>query len=142
MQQTVRLAQAIDPAELAQRMREKRAAEGRVTMQQAAEEAGVCAATFSRVSRGDYTPDVGNLLPLAQWVDAAQVQLPVTSEAISDTATNKTIIHSPGETTLESIALHLHADENLNPDDMDFMRSVLRELYRHVQKLHHEAATS
>jgi transcriptional regulator with XRE-family HTH domain len=47
---------AITPSELAERMREKRTANG-LTMQQAAAEAGVSAATFSRVSRGDHVPD-------------------------------------------------------------------------------------
>ena len=45
---THKLVQAINPSELAQRMRDRRAARG-LTIQQATEEAGVSAATFSRV---------------------------------------------------------------------------------------------
>jgi hypothetical protein len=40
-------------------------------------------------------------------------------------AARVTIVHNPRETTLESIALHLHADENLKPEDADALMDLL-----------------
>jgi transcriptional regulator with XRE-family HTH domain len=92
-------------------MRDNRAATG-LTIQEAAAEAGVSAATFSRGARG-HLPDVEHLLLFAQWVGVAHVQLPVNEAEIGESEQPKTVIHGANETTLESVALHLHADEYL-----------------------------
>lgn len=140
MHQAYLLAQrTIDSAELAQRMREKRAARS-LTIQKAAVEAGVSAATFSRVARGDHVPDFENMLLLAQWVGVARVQLPVIDGEMEEAGTAKTITHSPNETTLESVALHLHADENLKPEDVDLLMNVLREQYTFLLKRNQDKA--
>ena len=79
-------------------MREKRAAKG-LTIQEAAEEVGVSAATFSRVSRG-HLPEFEHLLLLAQWVGVAHIQLPVNEEVVDESEQPKTVIYGPNETTL------------------------------------------
>lgn len=64
---------AVDLTELAQRMREKRAAHG-FTVRGAAKEAGVSASTYSCVAQGNYAPDIECVLLLAHWVGAARVR--------------------------------------------------------------------
>ena len=137
---THKLVQAINPSELAQRMRDRRTARG-LTIQQAAAEAGVSAATFSPVARGGHLPDFEHMLLLAQWVGVANVQLPVTNPEFTETATQKAVIHSSGETTLESIALHLRADENLDAEDVESLMEIIRTSYQIVLKLHQKWAT-
>ena len=50
----------------------------------------------------------------------------------------KPVIHGPNETTLESVALHLHADEYLKPEDVDLLMKVLREQYAFLRKRNQE----
>ena len=52
----------------------------------------------------------------------------------------KTVIHGPNETTLESVALHLRADEHLKPEDVDLLMKVLREHYAFLRKRNQEVA--
>jgi transcriptional regulator with XRE-family HTH domain len=119
-------------------MRDKRDSNG-LTIQEAAAEAGVSAATFSRVARG-HLPNLENLLLLAKWVGVAYVQLPVNEAAMDESEQPKTVIHGPNETTLESVALHLHADEHLKPEDVDLLMKVLREQYTFLRKRNQEVA--
>ncbi|MGZ6388901.1 MAG: helix-turn-helix domain-containing protein [Ktedonobacterales bacterium] len=56
---------SINPAQLAEQTREKRAAYG-LSIRQAAEDTGVSPATFSRIVHGDHLPDYERLLLLAQ----------------------------------------------------------------------------
>src|SRR5262249_35834506 len=125
-----------DPTQLAQRMRDKREA-NELTIQEAAAEAGVSAATFSRVARG-HLPDLENLLLLAQWVGVTRVQLPVDEAATDESEHPKTVIHGPNETTLESVAVHLRADEYLKPEDVDLLMKVLRDQYTFLRKRNQE----
>jgi transcriptional regulator with XRE-family HTH domain len=126
---------SINPAELAARTREKRAAYG-LSIRRAAEQAGVTASAFARAESGKHVPDYDNLLLLAQWVGITLEQLPVASDAADAKQAHHTIVHSPKETTLEAIALHLRADENLESADVDLLMDVVRAAYGKLCKRH------
>lgn len=120
---------SINAAEFASRLREKRLALS-LSLRQAAQEAGVSATTFSRVERGDHLPDRENLLQLANWAG-------VTLEQVASTPTDRdVIIHSPGESTVEAVALHLRADKDLDPRDAQVLMEVFRAAYENLRKRH------
>ena len=139
--------QTIDPTELGARVREKRLAHGQ-SVRQAAQEAGVSPATLSRVERGDHLPDRENLLLLAQWIGVSldQLTLAIGGTRATDDAdgadeevaalhqARNAIVHSPGETTPESIALHLRADRDLTPEDVELLMEVFRAAYERLRK--------
>lgn len=118
---------SIDAAEFASRLREKRLSRG-LSLRQAAQEVGVSATTFSRVERGDHLPDRENLLQLANW-------LGVTLEQVATTpADHDVVTHSPGESTVEAVALHLRADKDLDPKDARILMEVFRVAYENLRK--------
>jgi hypothetical protein len=78
----------------------------RLTVRHAAREAGVSALAFFRVAQGDYAPDIGCLLLLANWVGVAHLQLPPDDTATSLEPARTTFVHNLQETTLESITPH------------------------------------
>lgn len=120
---------SIDAAEFASRLREKRLAKG-LSLRQAAQEAGVSATTFSRVERGDHLPDRENLLQLANWVG-------VTFEQVASApGKHDVVIHGSGESTVESVALHLRADKDLDPKDAQILMEVFRVAYENLRKRH------
>ncbi len=124
----------MDSAELAARIREKRLAR-QLSVRQAASEAGVSPATFSRVERGDHLPDRENLIQLAQWASIPLEQL--TSTPVESSATDRgTIVHQPGESTPEAVALHLRADKDLTPEDAHVLMEVFRVAYENLRKRH------
>ena len=120
-------------------MRRKRAAR-QLTVRDAAKEAGVSASTFSRVSQGDYVADVECLLLLAHWVGAKQVRLSSERAQTALQPARATIVHNPDETTLESIANHLHADQDITPEDADALMDSLRSQYQHLRRIRQVAA--
>ncbi len=120
---------SINAAELASRLREKRLARG-LSLRQAAQEAGISATTFSRVERGDHLPDRENLLQLANWVG-------MTLEQVVSTPTDHDVVtHSPEESTVEAVALHLRADKDLDPKDAQILMEVFRVAYENLRKRH------
>lgn len=130
--------QSINSAELAARVREKRMAHG-LSVRQAAQEAGVSPATFSRVERGDHLPDRENLLLLAQWVGISLDELTLDrDEAAEMRRIRNAIVHSPTETTPEAVALHLRADKHLKPEDVDLLMEVFRAAYERLRKRNEE----
>jgi transcriptional regulator with XRE-family HTH domain len=118
---------SIDAAEFASRLREKRLARG-LSLRQAAQEAGVSPTTFSRVERGDHLPDRENLLQLANWVGMTLEQV------ASAPAEHDVVIHNPGESTVEAVALHLRADKDLDPRDGQILMEVFRVAYENLRK--------
>jgi transcriptional regulator with XRE-family HTH domain len=120
---------SINAAELASRLREKRLARG-LSLRQAAQEAGVSPTTFSRVERGDHLPDRENLLQLANWVGVTLEQV------ASPPADHDVVTHSPGESTVEAVALHLRADKDLDPKDAQILMEVFRVAYENLRKRH------
>jgi transcriptional regulator with XRE-family HTH domain len=120
---------SIHATELAARLREKRLARG-LSLRQAAQEVGVSPTTFSRVERGDHLPDRENLLQLANWVG-------VTLEQIASSPADQNVVtHSPGESTVEAVALHLRADKDLDPKDAQILMEVFRVAYENLRKRH------
>jgi transcriptional regulator with XRE-family HTH domain len=118
---------SINATELAARLREKRLARG-LSLRQAAQEVGVSPTTFSRVERGDHLPDRENLLQLANWVG-------VTLEQIASSPADQNVVtHSPGESTVEAVALHLRADKDLDPKDAQILMEVFRVAYENLRK--------
>lgn len=118
---------SIDAAEFASRLREKRLARG-LSLRQAAQEARVSPTTFSRVERGDHLPDRENFLQLANWVGVTLEQIAI------DQAEHEIVTHSPGESTVEAVALHLRADKELNPKDAQILMEVFRVAYENLRK--------
>jgi transcriptional regulator with XRE-family HTH domain len=135
----LRMRQSIDRAELVERIRRKRDACG-LSIRQAAAQAGVSASTFARVVNEKHLPDYERLVLLAQWVGIALEQLPVTSDGPDTEQTDHTIVHSPKETTLESIAVHLRADDAIDSEDVDLLMNILRAAYGDLRKRHMRAA--
>ncbi len=84
---------SLDPKEFAARLRQKRLAH-RLSLRQAAQEAGVSPTTFSRVERGDHLPDRENLLLLANWAGVTLDQVAL------DRAEQDRVVHSPDEREL------------------------------------------
>lgn len=131
-----------DAAKLATRVREKRAAH-RLTIRQAAQEAGVSTATISRVMRGNHLPDYDTLLLLAHWLGISVEELTIASEVSGHSKPLRpAIVHSPDETTPEAVAHVLHADSSLAPDDVEMFMGVFRVMYDRVQKRNEEQAGS
>ena len=120
---------SIDAAEFASRLREKRLARG-LSLRQAAQEAGVSATTFSRVERGDHLPDRENLLQLANWAGVTLEQV------ASAPSKHDVVVHNLGESTVESVALHLRADKDLDPKDAQILMEVFRVAYENLRKRH------
>src|SRR5260221_4742567 len=105
---------SLDPKQFAARLRQKRLAH-RLSLRQAAQDAGVSPTTFSRVERGDHLPDRENLLLLANWAGVTLDQVAL------DRAEQDRVVHSPDETTVEAVALHLRADKDLDPADAQIL---------------------
>lgn len=128
--------QSINPAQLAERLRDKRAAYS-LSIRQAAEAAGMSASTFSRVVNSHHLPDYEHLLLLAAWAGVTLDQLTVDGNTPEGTKKpSHMVVHAPQETTLESIALHLRADDNLEPEDVDLLMDVVRVAYGKLCKRH------
>jgi hypothetical protein len=65
--------------------------------------------------------------------------LPINEAATDESERPKTVAHGPHETTLESVAFHLRADEQLKPEDVDLLMKVLLEQYTFLRKRNQEA---
>jgi transcriptional regulator with XRE-family HTH domain len=131
-----------DAAQLATRVREKRA-EHKLTIRQAAQEAGVSTATISRVMRGNHLPDYDTLLLLTHWLGISVEDLTVASEASGHSKPSRhAVVHSPDETTPEAVALVLHADTSLAAEDVDMFMEVFRAMYDRVRKRNDEQSKS
>ena len=115
----------IDPAQLAHRVRARRLSR-KQTLQAAAREAEVSAATFSRVERGDYLPGRENLVKFAKWLGVQLNEL-VDSELLSGH-------EAEPESTPESVALHLRADRNLAPEDAAALEQMFRLAYDRLRR--------
>jgi transcriptional regulator with XRE-family HTH domain len=112
----------IDASELATRIKARRRELG-ISLRSAAAEAGVSAATLSRVERGDYLPERDNLFRLLRWVGAPAAEPSGPSEP-----------HPPGAATMEAIELHLRADKDLTPDDAETIAQMVRLAYERLRR--------
>ena len=112
----------IDASELATRIKARRRERG-ISLRSAATEAGVSAATLSRVERGDYLPERDNLFRLLRWVGAPAAEPSGPAEP-----------HPPGAATMEAIELHLRADKDLTPDDAETIAQMVRLAYERLRR--------
>lgn len=111
---------AIDPHQLAERVRSRRLAAG-LTIREAARAASLSPATLSRLERGDYLPGRDSLIKLAEWLDMS----------ITDLAAGDLLSGHQGEpqSTSEAIALHLRADKELSSEDAAALEQLFRVAY-------------
>jgi transcriptional regulator with XRE-family HTH domain len=112
----------IEPEELATRVKARRHALG-ISLRAAATDAGVSAATLSRVERGDYMPERDNLFRLLRWVGAP----PAAPEEHAEP-------HPPGAPTMEAIELHLRADKDLSAADAEAIAQMVRLAYDRLRR--------
>jgi transcriptional regulator with XRE-family HTH domain len=96
-----------------------------ISLRAAAADAGVSAATLSRVERGDYMPERDNLFRLLRWV-GAPAAAPEKQEQAEP--------HPPGAATMEAIELHLRADKDLSAEDADALAQMVRLAYDRLRR--------
>jgi transcriptional regulator with XRE-family HTH domain len=113
----------IQAGELATRVKARRRALG-ISLRAAAVDAGVSAATLSRVERGDYMPERDNLFRLLRWV-GAPAAAPEAEHAEP---------HAPGAPTMEAIELHLRADKDLSAADAEAIAQMIRLAYDRLKE--------
>lgn len=118
---------ALDAAELGARIRHRRLA-ARLTVREAARQATVSAATFSRVERGDHLPERENLLKLAAWAGIQLRELQVEADARPRPARQLT------KPLPETVALHLRADRALKPEDAEMLANLFRTAYETLRR--------
>lgn len=112
--------------ELSSMIRQKRRRE-QLTLQAAAQQSGVSAATLSRLERSASgnatghsmpTPDVRTLSAIADWLDVAVA------------GAGSAPIEISGEAPLPNVVeAHLRADRNLDPDTAALLARVFRDAY-------------
>jgi transcriptional regulator with XRE-family HTH domain len=117
----------LNAADLGARIRHRRLA-SRLTVRQAAKQAGVSAATFSRVERGDHLPERENLLKLAEWASIHLKDLQLGADARPRPPSQ--LKHPLPET----VALHLRADKALKPDDAEMLADLFRTAYETLRR--------
>ena len=118
---------ALDAAELGARLRHRRLA-ARLTVREAARQAEVSAATFSRVERGDHLPERENLLKLADWAGIRLRELQLGPDARPRSRRNLT------QPLPETVALHLRADRALKPEDAEMLANLFRTAYETLRR--------
>jgi len=107
----------LDRERLATYIRNKMANE-KLSLRKASELAKCSPATFSRIlgdQDEEYMPDTATLNAIAQWLN----------KDLSDFESSK----QQTTTTLEEVAVHLHALPDLEPEDAQFIMSVVQLLY-------------
>lgn len=115
----------IDPAQLAERIRARRLANGQ-TLREAAHAADLSAATWSRLERGDYVPGRDSLLKLSDWLGASLTDL-AAGELLSGH-------EAEPQSTAEAVALHLRADKDLGPEDAAALEELFRVAYETLRR--------
>ena len=123
------MAENIDIAYLAERLRATRRERGK-TLQDVAAEVGVSIATLSRIERGETRGVEGDtLLALAKWLKLPpdHLQKPRLQPTSSRVA-------SPAPSTPDVIELHLRADPNLKPATAKALAEMFRIAYEQIAR--------
>ena len=121
------MAENIDLAYLAERLRTARREQNK-TLQEVAAEVAVSIATLSRIERGEASGVKGDtLLALAKWLKlpADHLEKPNVQAGSSGTA-------SPRPSTPDVIELHLRADPKLNPRTAKALAEMFRIAYEQM----------
>ena len=116
---------AIDPAELAKRVRAKREAE-KLSLRAAAKELGISASTLSRVENGTHVPESEHLVRLARWA-GLPLDRPARRRRPKD-------VHGPDASTMEAVELHLRADKELTVEDAEMLVDLMRRAYERLSE--------
>jgi hypothetical protein len=75
-------------------------------------------------------PDSENLLRILKWIDVPLEQVTSGEDEAEDvTQTPSIVVHSPGESTPESVALILRADKKLTRYDVEMLMAIFRASY-------------
>lgn len=100
-----------------------------VGVREAAREAKISAATFSRLERGlaATLPDVATLEKLAKWLGTSLDDL--LGEKKSRSKAPAADISTP-----DLVEVHLRADKNLTPDTAKALADMFKTLYQHAAK--------
>jgi transcriptional regulator with XRE-family HTH domain len=148
-QERLPLDESVDPMEaradkpvvhiedLGNRLRERRR-ERQLTLEQAAQQIGVSAATLSRWER-QYNaqdeqstrkapqPDVRTLSAITSWLG---VSLDAAVEGAPVSTTHSTIVHHEGEELPDIVEAHLRADRNLDARTAAALNNLFRAAYK------------
>jgi transcriptional regulator with XRE-family HTH domain len=119
--------------DLSELIRTKRKAEN-LTLEQAAKQSNVSAATLSRLERQQSkdkpasTPDMRTIEALARWLGVARERIiDVDDEFSSKSATKKEQENKPVPDIVEA---HLRADRKLNPVHAEALATMFRAVYQ------------
>jgi transcriptional regulator with XRE-family HTH domain len=106
----------------------KRRENGNIGVREAAREARISAATFSRLGSGksDTLPDVATLTKLAAWLGMSIGDLLNAGDVPTSAG--------PESTTPEIVEVHLRADKNLSPETARALATMFTNIYNEVAK--------
>lgn len=106
----------------------KRREKGELGVREAARDAGISAATFSRLGLGksDTLPDVATLTKLSKWLEMS------IGDLLKVGATQA--VPEPKNTTPEIVEVHLRADKNLSPETAQALSTMFTSIYNQVLK--------
>lgn len=98
-------------------------------VREAARDAKISAATFSRLERGlaATLPDVATLEKLSKW-------LGTTLDELLGEKKGRTKISTADVSTPDLVEVHLRADKNLTPDTAKALAEMFKTLYQHAAK--------
>lgn len=130
---------------LGRRIQQKRVAE-RLTLERAAEQSGVSAATLSRLERQAdmkatkrfITPDTRTLMALSQWLGGlpeTMIVAPSTAPTHRSIVVEGEVIGQVGENTPETVEVFLRADPKLSPEAAAMLAEMFRLAYQQYSRL-------
>ncbi len=140
---TPQSAQVVSLEDLGKLIREKRQAVD-LTLEQAAQQAGVSAATLSRwerqgklqrgadgVQRTMRSPDMETLAAITRWLGVSVGRV----STFETPPPAHSVVHHAGEATPDIVEAHLRADRNLDPDTAGALSRMFRVAYDQFAKL-------
>lgn len=120
----------LDTARLAREIRARRKAR-KLTVRDAAKEAGVSPATLWRAERGARLSDLDVLGRISGWLGLSLDALLIDGRRGPK---KSDMYHGKGESTLEMIEAHLRADSELDQETAEFLAKAFRQLYKEVPR--------
>lgn len=131
---------------LGRRIQQKRVKE-RLTLERAAEQSGISAATLSRLERQSgmktskrfITPDTRTIAALSRWLgeslDAMIEGAPSTVPSIPSRAVEGEVVDGSGTNLPETVEVYLRADRNLSPEAAEMLAEMFRLAYQQYSRL-------
>lgn len=99
-----------------------------LNLRDAAGEAGVSAATLSRIERGDARPDLDTVQAIVNWVGVPLERVTRTTKLA------RTKPKSRPQSTLENVEVQFRADPELSPEAAEQLIKLVRQAYGIVVK--------